>query len=192
MTVFEAVKKRRTIRKFKQIPIERQLLIKYIDAARVAPSAANLQPLKYALVNDPDTNQRVFELLKWAGYLGGEYDPKEAERPTAYIVVCADTNIRKTGYGEDAGAAVQSLILAALEDGIGACWIGSVDRPALAELLNLPENLAISSVIALGYPAEDPIEAAVLNEDIKYYLSDGRLNVPKRSVDEVLITTFLK
>lgn len=191
MTVFEAIKTRRTIRKFKQTPIGCEMLMKYIDAARVAPSAANIQPLKYAVVNNPETNEKVFELLKWAGYLKGEYDPKDGERPTAYIVVCVDTDIREKGYGEDVGAAVQNLILAALEDGVGACWIGSVDRPALAQLLDLPEKYVISSVIALGYPAEEPKEAEVLNGDIKYYLEEGQLQVPKRSVDEVLIATFL-
>lgn len=187
MTVFEAIKTRRTIRKFKQTPIGTEMLVKYIDAARLAPSAANIQPLKYAIVNNSETNRKVFELLKWAGYLKGEYDPQEGERPTAYIVVCVDTDIRESGYGEDVGAAVQNIILAALEDGVGACWIGSVDRPKLSEVLNLPEKYIISSVIALGYPAEDPVETEVLNGDIKYYLKNGQLQVPKRSVDEVLI-----
>ena len=74
-----------------------------------------------------------------------------------------------------------------LEDGIGACWIASVNREEAAKLLNLPQNLAISSVIALGYPAETPKEVEMTEGDVKYYLQDGTLCVPKRSMDDILI-----
>jgi len=187
MNIQDAIKARRTIRKFKQIPLTREQLIRYVDAARLAPSGANLQPLKYYVVQSREMVEKVFPMLKWAGYLAPEYDPKEGERPVAYIVVCCDTSIRKSGYELDAGAAIENLILAALEDGVGACWLGSVDRKALAMLLGIPENLEISSVVALGYPAEAPRETAVENGNIKYYLSDGILCVPKRELDEVLL-----
>ena len=130
---------------------------------------------------------QLFPLLKWAGYLNGAYTPKENERPTAYIVVCGDTNIKQSGYDWDVGAATENIILSALEDGIGTCWIASVDREKAAKLLNLPENLSISSVIALGYPTETPKEVVMSDGDVKYYLKDGTLCVPKRSMDEILI-----
>ena len=187
MSVTDIINSRRTIRKFKNTPIETELLTKYINNARLAPSAANMQPLKYVVVESPRMCEQIFPLLKWAGYLNGTYTPNENERPTAYIVVCGDTDIRQSGYDWDVGAAVENIILSALEDGIGACWIASVDREKTAKLLNLPENLAISSVIALGYPAETPKDVEMADGDVKYYLQDGTLCVPKRSMDEILI-----
>ncbi len=186
----ELILKRRTIRKFEQRPLSEEQLRGYVNAARVAPSAANLQPLKYAVVNTKEMTDKVFETLKWAGYLKGEYNPKENERPTAYIVVCVDSNISKANYDMDVGAAVENIILTALADGVGSCWLGSVDRKTLAEILSLPDYLSISCVVALGYPAESPKEAVITDGDIKYYIEDGRLNVPKRSLDEIIIKAF--
>ncbi len=187
MTVKELIKKRRTIRKFLQKPISEKQLATYIEAARLCPSAANLQPLKYAIVSNKENTDKVFSMLKWAGYLKGEYTPKEDERPTAYIVVCVDTNISKANYDMDVGAAVENIILSALEDGVGSCWLASVDRPKLKTMLNLPDNLEISCVVALGYPKENPIETEMQNGDVKYFLQGDTLNVPKRALEEIII-----
>ncbi len=188
MNINELLKSRRTIRKFKQTPISPEQLERYIDLARTAPSAANLQPLKYVAVQSIEMTDKMFELVKWAGYLAPDYNPKEGEKPTAYIVVCADTSIRKNGYDSDVGAAVENMIISALADGIGACWMGAIDRAEIAELLKLPENLEISCVLALGYMAESPKEVEMKDDDVKYFLDDeGTLCVPKRSLDEILI-----
>ncbi|MBE7011788.1 MAG: nitroreductase [Ruminococcaceae bacterium] len=189
MNIIELIKSRRTIRKFEQKEITNEQLINYIDAARVAPSAANLQPLKYYVVNSPQNNARVFENVKWAGYLAPEYNPKEDERPMAYIVVCVDKNISKNAAETDVGASVENIILSALSEGVGACWMGAIDRKAIAEIIGLPENLEISCVVALGYPKENPREVE-LTESVKYYLDKDTLCVPKRKIDEVLIKTI--
>lgn len=187
MDIYQGLKNRRSIRKFKQTPLSKEQLRSYVDAARMAPSAANMQPLKYIAVNSKEMGDRLFPLLKWAGYLAPKYNPKELERPTAYIVVCADMNIRKNGYEADMGAAVENIILSALEDGVGSCWIVSVERNKLRDLLRVSENLEILCVVALGYPDESPIAVEMKNQDVKYYLENGRLNVPKRSLDDVLV-----
>ncbi|MBE6787508.1 MAG: nitroreductase [Ruminococcaceae bacterium] len=187
MTITELIKSRRTIRKFEQKPLTIKQLESFVDMARVAPSAANLQPLKYALVAEKEMSDKVFSTLKWAGYLKGEYNPKDDERPTGYIVICVDHNISKAGYELDIGAAAENIILSAWDSGVGSCWLGSVERPKLKRILNLPENLEISCVLALGYPKESPKEAEMQNGDVKYYLENGVLNVPKRSLDEIII-----
>ena len=187
MNVVAFIKSRRTIRKFKQTPLFCEQLEKYIDVARVAPSSANMQPLKYVAVQTASMVEKVFPLLKWAGYLP-EYTPKEGERPVAYIVVCIDKNIRSAGVELDVGAAVENIILAALSDHVGSCWIGSVNRKKVAELLDIKEPLEISCVVALGYPKESPIEVAI-KEDVKYYLNGETLCVPKRALKDVLIKT---
>ncbi|MBO5060624.1 MAG: nitroreductase family protein [Clostridia bacterium] len=191
MNINDVLKSRRTIRKFKQTPLSGEQLMRYIDAARVAPSAANLQPLKYIAVKNTEMVEKIFGLVKWAGYLASEYNPKEDERPTAYIAVCADTAVRKAGYEIDVGAAVENLILSAFSDGVGACWMGAVDRPKISELLGLPENLVLSCVVALGYPAEQPKEVKVTDGNIKYYLNEeNTLCVPKRDLEDVIIKIY--
>lgn len=190
MNVTEAITQRRTIRKFTPQPLTSQMLKKYVDAARVAPSAANLQPLKYVTVTKRYMTDKVFETLKWAGYLKGEYTPKENERPTGYIVICVDSNISHANYDMDVGAAVEHIILSALEDEVGACWLGSVERPRLKRLLGLSDELEISCVVALGYPLESPQAVEINGQDVKYYLDGDVLKVPKRTMNEILISEF--
>lgn len=190
MNIYEFIKSRRTIRKFRQDELSVEQLNKYIDAARVAPSAANIQPLKYVVVKSREMSEKMFPLVKWAGYLAPDYNPKEGERPTAYIVVCADTTIRKAGYDMDIGAAVENMMLCALADNVGACWMLSIDRDEIRKLLSIDENLEISCVVAMGYLAETPKEAPVENGDIKYYLDEtDTLYVPKRGMDDIVIKT---
>ncbi|HHV59880.1 MAG TPA: nitroreductase [Clostridiaceae bacterium] len=189
MDVYQAIYKRRTIRKFKQQKIDRKVLEKLIDAARFAPSGNNLQPVKYRIVEEPEEVAKVFEQVKWAGYIAPEGNPKKGEEPVAFIMVLADTNIRKAGYELDVGAAVQNLLLSAVEEGIGTCWIGSVNRDNVRNILNIPENLVISTAIALGYPAEEPVSEEEQGS-IKYYKdSNGVLHVPKRALRDIIINS---
>ncbi len=192
MDIYDLIVSRRTIRKFAQKEINAADLMRYINAARIAPSAANLQPLKYVIVKGDEMRAKVFSTLKWAGYLAPEYNPKDNERPMAYIVVCCDANIRTNGYDMDVGAAVENIILSALNDGIGSCWLGSVDRPLLQEILQLDDSAVISCVLALGYPAESPEEITLAeNKDIKYYLNENNtLCVPKRPLEDVVIKSI--
>ena len=183
----ELIRKRRSIRRFQQKPIPTELLEKFVDVARLAPSAANRQPLEYIIIHHADLLDPVFQTLKWAGYIRPLGDPPDKERPVAYIVVLVNTRIREKGYEKDAGAAIENIILCALADGVGTCWISSVDREALAGLLNIPPKVLISDVIAMGYPNEDPVSVDITGESIKYYKDgEGRLNVPKRSLESIL------
>lgn len=186
MDIKEFIKSRRTVRKFEQKPLNIEQLISYVDAARLAPSAANLQPLKYIAIQNIEMAQKMFPLVKWAGYLASLYNPKENERPVAYIIVCVDKEISKHGCELDIGAAAENIILAAMSDGVGSCWLGSIDRPKIKKLLDIPEQFEISCVIALGYPKESPKEIA-MTDDIKYYLDGETLCVPKRSIDETIL-----
>ncbi len=192
MQIYDAINKRRTIRKFKQTRIDRGILIKFVEAARLAPSAANIQPLKYLIVDEDKCVGKVFETVKWAGYIVPEGNPKKGEEPTAYIVILADTEIKKSNYQHDAGAAAQNIMLAAIEEGIGSCWIGSINREALREILNIPESLEINTIIALGYPAEEPV-VEEYSGFIKYYKDEkGKLHVPKRSLKNLVMFNKLR
>jgi nitroreductase len=187
MNVYEAAIQRRTIRKFKQEPIKRTLLEKYIDAARLAPSGSNMQPLKYMIIDDPVKVNQVFNHVKWAGYIAPAGDPGECERPVAFIVILADTDIKKVGYELDAGAAAQNIFMTAWEDGVGTCWMGSIDRDKIQELLKIKDKYIINTVIALGYMAENSV-VEDRTDSVKYYKnSSGVLHVPKRTLAEVIV-----
>jgi len=190
MKVYEAAIKRRTIRKFSQKKIENETLLKFIDAARVSPSAANMQPVKYIIVNDDEIVKELFPFVKWAGYITPNGNPQKGEEPTAYIVILADTNVRKAGSEYDIGAAAQTIILCAQEEGIGSCWMQAIDKDKIRSLLNVDGQYEVNSVLSLGYPAEAPL-AEDETGSIKYYKDEnGTLHVPKRRREDVLINIF--
>ncbi|MBN1543487.1 nitroreductase family protein [candidate division KSB1 bacterium] len=187
MSIAAFIKNRRTIRRFQQTPIPLTTLRSLVDAARLAPSGANLQPLEYIVVEERDAVLRVFEHTRWAAYLPGEQGrPPQGQEPTAFIVLLINRSIRPEGGQHDAGAAMQNIILTALELGIGSCWLGSLDRAALTILLGIPKNYEIDTALALGYPDEQPV-VEELTDSVKYYLdSSNRLHVPKRKLDSIL------
>ncbi|HUV05535.1 MAG TPA: nitroreductase family protein, partial [Armatimonadota bacterium] len=159
-----------------------------MNLARLSPSAANLQPLKYIVSADAELNARIFPTLAWAGYLKDWPGPAEAERPSAYIAILGDTEI--TGdFGCDHGIAAQSIMLGAAEKCLGGCMIGSIDREKLREALRIPERFEILLVLALGYPKEKVVlEDVGPDGDVRYYRdSEGVHHVPKRSLDEVIL-----
>lgn len=186
MNVTEAIYKRRSIRRFSPQPVEKDVLYELIKAARMAPAAANIQPLQYMIVHQKQLLDPVFDCTRWAGYLEN-YAPRKGFRPTAYIVVLINEQIKKEGNDNDAGAAVQNIMLTAVEKGLGSCWIGSVDRKKLSNLLGVPEHCRIHTVVALGYPAEDPISED-MEDSIRYYLDEEhRLHVPKRRLGDLIV-----
>ena len=186
MNVSEAIYKRRSIRRFSQQPVEKEVLYDLVKAARMAPAAANIQPLQYMIVHQKQLLDPVFDCTLWAGYLDN-YAPKKGFRPMAYIVVLVNEEIKKAGNDNDAGAACQNIMLTAVEKGLGSCWIGSVHRKKLSKLIGVPENCKIHTVIALGYPAEDPVWEE-MEDSHKYYLDEEhRLHVPKRRMSDIII-----
>ncbi|NLG49357.1 MAG: nitroreductase family protein [Chloroflexi bacterium] len=185
----DLVRKNRSYRRFyEDRPISRDTLVELVDLARLSASGANVQPLKYALSATPEQNAKVFPTLAWAGYLKDWAGPAEGERPTAYIVILCDKEIRASA-GCDHGIAAQSIMLGAVEKGLGGCMIGSIKREELRQALDIPERYDILLVLALGVPKE----RVVLDEvgpdgDIKYWRdSEGTHHVPKRSLQEIII-----
>ena len=185
-SIFETIAGRRTIRRFKPDAVAGELLERLVDAGRLAPSAANLQPLEFIVVDGAGPRGEVFPCLKWAAYIAPAGDPRPGEEPAAYIVTLANTKIREKMFEYDVGAAMENMILAALAEGVGSCWLLSIDRDKLRTILGVPEHYRIDSVLALGYPAEDPA-AEVMGDSIRYCKDEaGRLNVPKRPVSSVV------
>lgn len=186
MSIYKTVINRRSIRRFKQKKIPFRILKKLINAARLAPSAANLQPCEFIVVDKRVTKDLIFPALKWAGYIEPQGNPPKGKEPTAYIVVLISKE-KKPFYGvEDASAAVENMLLVAQEEGLGSCWLGAIDRVRIKNILGIPKYCQVKYVLALGYPDERPC-LEKLTKSVKYWKDKkGRLHVPKRSINEVL------
>jgi len=186
MNVFDLIMSRRTIRQFKPESIPRALLTDMMNAARMAPSAANRQPLEFIAVDDPEIRNRIFPCVKWAAYIAPEGDPKPGQEPTAYVVNLVDTEVRTSGFEWDLGASIENMILTALERGVGSCWMLSIDRDEIREILNIPRRFKIDSVLALGYPAEESVAEKMNGDSVIYWKDDqGVMHVPKRDLEKI-------
>ncbi|MDD5093482.1 MAG: nitroreductase family protein [Dehalococcoidia bacterium] len=186
----DLIKGNRSFRRFDQsYTVSRKTLEELVDLARHSASARNLQPLKYFLSCDPQTNALIFDTLTWAAALKWA-GPAEGERPSAYIVVLGDTKVA-TNFGCDHGIASQSIMLGARERGLGGCMLASVNRQKLRSELNIPEQHEILLVLALGKPAETVvIESAKPDGDTTYWRDSQDVHhVPKRTLKEIILNS---
>lgn len=186
MSIYDKIITRRTIRQFKSRPLSQEILKNLVNAGRLAPSGANLQPLEFIVIDDATIKKDVFPCLKWAAYIAPEGNPRTGQEPTAYVVVLVNEEIRPQGYEWDVGAAMENMILTAWEEGIGSCWLLSIDRDRLRQILSVPASYRIDSILALGYPAEESV-VEELTDSVKYWKDEqGRFHVPKRALKNVV------
>ena len=187
----EIIYKRRTIRRFKQKPLSINLLKKLVDFARVAPMARNIQGLEFIIVHNEKNREELFPLIRWASSLPEDQrTPEEGRKPTAYFVVLVNTNIKKTYYNFDVGAAVENILLGAINFGLGCCWMGAIDRDKIRELFNIPEYFEITHVISLGYPDEESIMAPYEGSFDYWKDEKGLMHVPKKDLNEIIYKIF--
>ena len=186
MSFYDLVLKNRSYRAFDESRvITREELEYLVSLARVTPSAVNKQPLKYFLSCDSDTNAKILPCTAWAGLLPDVKLPPEGHAPTGYIVICVDQDIMKASE-KDVGIVAQTMLLGAVDMGLGGCMIGAF-RQELHEVLELADNLKIALVVALGKPDEN-IKIVDINGDTAYYRDEqGNHYVPKRTMDELII-----
>jgi nitroreductase len=175
-------------RYFEYEKINDDLLIELIDLARFCPSGANLQPLKFMILNDEKQSSKIFPCLAWAGYLTEWDGPEEGERPPAYIVILGDTSIKKE-VDCDHGIVSQTILLGACEKGLAGCIIGSIRRDKLRKEFNIPEIYDILLVLAIGRPKEKIVlEFVGPDDDIKYWRDDNDVHhVPKRALEDIIV-----
>ncbi len=159
MKVFEAIQKRRSIRKFKPDPIPEEHLERVLEAARLAPSAGNRQPWRFVVVREKETRLRLAELADNQFFVGGAPtviaafgDPEDS--PGGYR---RDPMI---AYKQDPMIAVEHMCLEAVELGLGTCWIGpaspNYDVEEIKRLLEVPERMYMICLLPMGYPDQDP------------------------------------
>lgn len=187
MDVISAIHQRRSIRRYDRKPVDRDHLTEMVKAARLAPSVVNLQPLEYIIVDDPEMVSRLFAHTRMGALLPDSERPTAEQRPAAYIAVIVNTTLMKSGYEYDVGCAVQNVLLAAVASGLGACFIRNIDRDEIRGFLSVPAEYEIDTMIAVGYPAHQPMAENADGDDTRYYVdTKGIHRVPKRKLGGIL------
>lgn len=189
MDIEDAIYNRRTIRRFEQKSIPIEILKKLVDYARMAPSGGNIQGLEYIIIFNSEICEKLFPLLRWAAYLPEEKKvPEIGRRPTAYIVALGNIKIKKN-VDIDIGAAIENILLGAMEYGIASCWMGSIDRDKIRELFTIPNHYIIKYVISLGYPDEESI-VETFDGNFKYWKENNTMHVPKRDLNDIIFKIY--
>lgn len=184
MDINAAIMQRRTIRRFQNKPVDREILREIVGLSRLYASGGNLQPIRYCVIQKQNLLDSIFETLRWAAYLPG-FEIKEGERPTAYVIL-TNGEESKRNIQFDVGAAATTLMLAAEGYGLASCCLGSFDKAKVAQLLQLSEQQEPLLVIALGYSSQKS-KAVDMADDVKYFEDDaGCLCVPKRTLADIL------
>ncbi len=155
MDVSEAIRKRCSVRQFRDEVITDDILHRILEAARWAPSPFNTQPWEFIIIKEKETLTAISKYARYSGYL--------SEAPMAIAVIVPPVNskfswvesIGEPGFA--AAMAVQNMMLAAWEMGIGSCWV-SIEREKVAKILNVPDTHFVLTVMPLGYPETMPSE----------------------------------
>ncbi len=186
----DTVRTCRSYRRFKEDePLGRGFLLALVDIARKVASAANRQPLRYAIVDEPSACAELLGGLRWAGALADWDGPAEGERPSAYLVIFCEGDPGKFTWC-DCGIAAQTIALASVEAGAGLCMLASFDPRVVCDVVGEgAKGLTPLLVLALGVPAETCVlETAEPGANLNYWRGpDGVHHVPKRTLAEVLI-----
>jgi nitroreductase len=154
----EVVEKRRSIRKYKNTPVPKEQILTILEAARIAPSAGHRQPWHFIVVENKETIQKLAK-NEWA-----------AEAPVM-IVGLADQVASPSRCLNDLGIALEHIVLAATNLGLGTCWMGQTGREEMIkDLLNIPDNFKVIAVVPLGVPNETPApkERKILNAIVSW------------------------
>jgi len=152
MHVMEAIRERRSVRAYQDRPVPHEVLLRVLEAARLAPSAANRQLRKFVVVREPAARAALAEAANRQRFV--------AEAP----VVIAGVGLapeRKMSCDipsdpVDVAIALDHLSLAAVEEGLGTCWIGAFDQAQVKRLLGIPDTADVIELMTLGYPADQP------------------------------------
>ncbi len=147
MDAIQCLKTRRCVRSFKPDPIDRSVIEDIVDCGRLAASANNVQPWQFIAVTDSETRKQIASLAEYGKFI--------ADAPCCIAVFCEKIKY----YIEDGSAATQNILLAAHALGLAGCWVAGDKKdyaPLIRDLLGLPDNYTLVSMIALGVPQKIP------------------------------------
>ncbi|MEM4704429.1 MAG: nitroreductase family protein, partial [Candidatus Bathyarchaeia archaeon] len=141
---FEAMQARKSVRAYDSTPVPKEVLRKLLEAAQIAPSASNIQPWHFIVVTEKEKREKLSQ---------GRYAKFLSEAPVV-IVGCGDQEASPKWHVVDVAIALEHIVLAATNEGLGTCWVGSFDEPLVKETLKIPKNYRIVALLAVGYPRE--------------------------------------
>lgn len=147
MDAIECMKTRRSIRVFLDQPIPRTVVEDIVDCGRLAATANNLQPWVFIAVEDPKLRKQIADVTDWGKFI--------AQAPVCIAVFCSKTKY----FLEDGSAATQNILNAARAHGLGSCWVAGHQKqyaPKVRDILNVPDNHVLVSLVALGRAADEP------------------------------------
>ncbi len=147
MDSIEAMRTRRSVRAYQDKAVPRELLETVVDCGRMAATALNVQPWDFVVVTEPSMRRRIAETTDHGKFI--------ADAAACIVVLSKDTKY----YLEDGSAATQNILVAARACGLGSCWIAGDKKPyadAIRAMTGAPEGHRLVSLIAVGYPAQDP------------------------------------
>ncbi len=167
MDIYEAVRERTSIRAYKADPVEEDKLERILDATRLAPSGKNGQPWTFIVVRDEEIRKKLVPACKGQEFVG---------QAPVVVVACGHEEMaykKMGGYWNslplDIGIAIEHLMLAAVSEGLGTCWIGAFFEEQVREILGVPEGVKIVALTPVGYPAGEKIHR------------------PRKSLDEIIM-----
>jgi len=174
MDIFECIMTRRSIKKFKEIPVEWEKVGKIIESGKAAPTAGNLQGWKFVVVTDQGARKAVAEACLQQYWM---------EKAAVHIIICSLPDRYKRFFGirgerlysiQDAGAVAQNMSLAAHAQGLASCWVGAFEEGMLKSALNIPPEARPQVVLPIGYPDEVvPAPAKYTVENVSFVGSYG-------------------
>ena len=182
----DVVRKRRSIRHFLDRDVPDEMILKMLDAARWAPTGGNLQPWEFIIIRNKNNREKLVSAT-YIGYMAKTGKPQRwiLEAP---VIIATCVNLKRAfaryGSGEltrtnvlmDGAAAIENLLLTAVDLGLAACWVSGFDQEEMAAILKIPEGMKVLALIPVGYSDRIPGKPPRLDpEDFTYYESYGRL-----------------
>jgi nitroreductase len=156
LDLFEAIEKRRSIRKFKPNPIPDEHLKKILEAGRLAPSGGNRQPWYFIVATDSETKKALSIAANNQGFISDAAviitalgDPGVSSKTS--------TSSTRILHKQDPMIAIEHMVLAAAALGYGTCWIGAFNENEVKRILKIPENLVVVALLPVGVPDQDPV-----------------------------------
>ncbi|MGD0994898.1 MAG: nitroreductase family protein [Candidatus Bathyarchaeia archaeon] len=167
MDVLDAIRTRKSVRKYLEKTLEKDKLLAILDAGRLAPSASNRQEWRFVIVRDYEKKRKLAEAANNQSFVG---------EASIVIVACAETDkyVMRCGqacYPIDVAIALDHITLAAVELGLGTCWIGAFDENEVKQILDIPAEIRVVALLPLGYPYDSSVankKRLSLNEIVKY------------------------
>lgn len=152
MELMEAIRTRRSIRRFSEKPVEEEKILAVLESGRLAPSAKNMQDWRFIVIRDQATRQKLAVAAKDQQFVAQAPVVIAACGTSNYIMTCGQPT-----YAIDVTIALDHMTLAAASLGLGTCWIGAFYEDQAKEILKVPDAVRIVALMPLGYPAEDPL-----------------------------------